>query len=940
MTVLKGHLENRSSNCLRKYRMFFALGVLLLCTQIYLAYNFLALEHESQQGPGKVFSDENYSQNEEIGRRIKNTHQLKLPPDKVGSSHRTLNRNRTTRIKLDRSSLDFVPMCEVTGREAVSAITRAQSQKCKERIVNVTCLNQQNLLYPTKLQSSCPHSLGFVGTPTSLGCYKDDKISRLLPSYYAIFKSNNSPELCASVCLQSGFPFAGVEYSVECFCGKAEPQKISQLPDSSCDMKCPGNLKQSCGGYLTMNVFSTGIKSTVIDHIITLLSRNSSVKSVEEPPVRVAYLLTVNGRASRQVKRLISILYDPSHLFYIHVDARQDYMYRELLEVEKKCENKNVIVAKGTSLRHASIWGGASLLTTFLTSARQMLLHSSHWDFLVNLSESDYPIKTNVQLVEFLTANRGMNFVKSHGREVQRFLTKQGLDKTFVECEARMWRVGDRKLPRGIQIDGGSDWVALSRDFIEYVTDPHPDELVDGLLRIFRYTLLPAESFFHTVLRNSRFCDTYIDNNLHVTNWKRKLGCKCQYKAVVDWCGCSPNDFKVEDLSRIKNAAEKNLFFARKFEPIIDQRIIDAVENWLYPEMANSSNALMNIRGQDSYWQSLYHHKDSSPSVDDALLTVSDSLARLAYRRFGELDISKKAQLLEATSYFRENRFTGILVRAALHRFSMESSTLMADVPEHLEIFIQMRRNFSTSKSWLGKILSLSVNTDYDQKEQTFRNFLGSIGPLSNPVLTYEFDAAIVLPLNLSILWVDPLNRLADASFLQVDESTLMGYMKLELNEPLVAGVWHLYVVFEEKLIAKLNFLVVPLTYWQNRRISEEKSREINHNTQRIYHVNSDVARRWHNFLKPYALPEHPVNLESMQSKLVQDLEYWIDNLVTSRYNIGEVCDASSMGRRRKTSNANLKLLQRCVDTDWSSLSPDPKSDFRTLCHNRKESAR
>ena len=40
-----------------------------------------------------------------------------------------------------------------------------------------------------------------------------------------------------------------------------------------------------------------------------------------------------------------------------------------------------------------------------------------------------------------------------------------------------------------------------------------------------------------------RFCRSYINNNLHLTNWKRKLGCKCQYKAVVDWCGCSPNDF-------------------------------------------------------------------------------------------------------------------------------------------------------------------------------------------------------------------------------------------------------------------------------------------------------------------------------------------------------------------------------------------------------------
>lgn len=47
-------------------------------------------------------------------------------------------------------------------------------------------------------------------------------------------------------------------------------------------------------------------------------------------------------------------------------------------------------------------------------------------------------------------------------------------------------------------------------------------------------------------------CDTLVDNNLRVTNWNRKLGCKCQYKHIVDWCGCSPNDFKPSDLIRIQ----------------------------------------------------------------------------------------------------------------------------------------------------------------------------------------------------------------------------------------------------------------------------------------------------------------------------------------------------------------------------------------------------
>lgn len=151
----------------------------------------------------------------EIGEGLpKGTRQLKLPPDKqTGQNKYQSRRNRTTIVTLDQKSLNFTPICDVTGREAVSAITRAQSQICKEYIVNVTCLSHQGLLYPKTLQSSCPHSKGFRGIPKNIGCFKDDKIFRVLTGYNSVYKNNNSPQRCAYMCLQSGYPFAGTEYS-------------------------------------------------------------------------------------------------------------------------------------------------------------------------------------------------------------------------------------------------------------------------------------------------------------------------------------------------------------------------------------------------------------------------------------------------------------------------------------------------------------------------------------------------------------------------------------------------------------------------------------------------------------------------------------------------------------------------------------------------------
>jgi len=57
-----------------------------------------------------------------------------------------------------------------------------------------------------------------------------------------------------------------------------------------------------------------------------------------------------------------------------------------------------------------------------------------------------------------------------------------------------MWRINERNLPDGIRIDGGSDWIALNREYAQYVTTAD-DDLYRGLRQYWQYTLLPAEVF-------------------------------------------------------------------------------------------------------------------------------------------------------------------------------------------------------------------------------------------------------------------------------------------------------------------------------------------------------------------------------------------------------------------------------------------------------------
>lgn len=52
----------------------------------------------------------------------------------------------------------------------------------------------------------------------------------------------------------------------ECFCGNTLPEENRKVPDPECNYKCSGDQKQICGGYFTINVYETGIRSEFINN--------------------------------------------------------------------------------------------------------------------------------------------------------------------------------------------------------------------------------------------------------------------------------------------------------------------------------------------------------------------------------------------------------------------------------------------------------------------------------------------------------------------------------------------------------------------------------------------------------------------------------------------------------------------------------------------------
>ncbi|KAM4536093.1 xylosyltransferase 2 [Fundulus diaphanus] len=697
---------------------------------------------------------------------------------------------------------DFMPKCDISGKDALSALHRAGSLQCRQEIASIVCQHQAGQLMPEALPQFCPR-LG-VSRP-------------------------------------------------------AQADREAELPLSKV-----------------------------------------------ENPVRVVFVLMVHGRGVRQLKRLIKAIYHRDHYYYIHVDKRSNYMHREVLQIAEQYPN-----VRATPWRMVTIWGGASLLKAYLRSMQDLLtLQEWKWDFFINLSATDFPTRTNDELVMFLSMHRDKNFLKSHGRENARFIKKQGLDRLFHECDNHMWRLGERSIPDGLEVSGGSDWFALTRRFVDYVVSSR-DELVSGLKQFYSYALLPAESFFHTVLGNSHMCDTLVDNNLRVTNWNRKLGCKCQYKHIVDWCGCSPNDFKPPDLIRIQQLTRPT-FFARKFESTVNQEAIDILDTHLYGQYAPGTVAIK------AYWESVFEQLDGVGALSDVALTAYSSFYRLALKSLTTSQSKTEACRFEAVGlplsvhlYFYDDRFQGYLVRQEVR--APESKRR-----ETLELWAMPQATlvFETNLKEFERLKNLEVGTDWDPKERIFRNFGGVVGPLDEPLAVQKWARGPNL--TATIVWIDPAQVVAASYDITVEMDAEYTQYKPPLQHPLRPGTWTVRVLKQWKRVAELRFLVMPLTFNNKEPLRREEDSWLHSGPP----ANLYLDQSFQQLSSVLKLPPQEAAMQAAQrnAQLVgQPLDAWVDSLVGTFWFTGDLC---------ATNTSSCPAVALCTKTTWSALSPDPKSEL------------
>lgn len=271
----------------------------------------------------------------------------------------------------------------------------------------------------------------------------------------------------------------------------------------------------------------------------------------------IAYLILVH-RYPNQFKRLFRAIYHKSNHYLIHIDKRSG---KELAQEIKKFlsdfPNTSMLLSKN------SIWGGYSLVDAELRGIKELLKLKLKWEFFINLSAQDFPLKSQKQIQHFLSKNRGKDFLKVVDQNKFRFKTLSRIKNIVIENGNKVIRTSfKRPYLKGVTPYISNQWMILSRNFCEFLT--YSPE-VNKFKKFYKNTFIADEGFFPTVIMNTSYKGDIVSDDKRTIDWVPDGKIKLR-----------PRNFTNRDAAFLINSEG---LFARKFDESVNSEIFNILES-------------------------------------------------------------------------------------------------------------------------------------------------------------------------------------------------------------------------------------------------------------------------------------------------------------------------------------------------------------------------
>lgn len=282
--------------------------------------------------------------------------------------------------------------------------------------------------------------------------------------------------------------------------------------------------------------------------------------------ITIAYMIQAHKNADA-VNRLVSKLDNGNSSFFIHIDKKSE-IYKDITI------KPNVhLITDRVDVK----WGHISQVEATLKLMCAVKNSGKIFDYVWLISGQDFPIKNNSYINDYLAKNYGSNFIEILGendKRYRRYLKRNetwypiwGASPKFIMRVLRKiyniltggmeHSIIKRKNILGIKYAFGSQWFTIRYDAMLYILDEVCNR---PYIKFYKNCICPDESFFQTILYNSKFKDTIRDNLLY-----------------VDWSEGKKNP-KILSISDFDKLEMSEKLIARKFDGKIHEKILKLSE--------------------------------------------------------------------------------------------------------------------------------------------------------------------------------------------------------------------------------------------------------------------------------------------------------------------------------------------------------------------------
>ncbi|XP_069078206.1 beta-1,3-galactosyl-O-glycosyl-glycoprotein beta-1,6-N-acetylglucosaminyltransferase 3-like [Pleurodeles waltl] len=296
----------------------------------------------------------------------------------------------------------------------------------------------------------------------------------------------------------------------------------------------------------------------------------------------IAYSMVIHDNIE-MFERLLRSLYAPQNIYCVHVDAKAPELFLKAVQAIVSCFDNVFVASKLEKVVYAS-W---SRVQADLNCMEDLLKSPVPWKYLLNTCGTDFPLKTNAEMVRALRVLNGHSSMESE-RTPEHKKKRWQLRHELKDSNIVNMQTEKSPPPINSPMFSGNAYFVVSRDFVKAVFE---EPVVKELVEWEKDTYSPDEHLWATLHRmpempgsrpyNEKYELSDMNALARLVKWHYMEGDVRKGAPYPPCTGTHRRSVCVYGAGDLSWMLQQHHLMANKFDPLVDNTAIQCLEEYL-----------------------------------------------------------------------------------------------------------------------------------------------------------------------------------------------------------------------------------------------------------------------------------------------------------------------------------------------------------------------